>query len=326
MLAALVSLAKVPFGPAQSAIIPALATTPTELTAANVVGSTIDSVGFFAGPAIAGIVLGFASVPTVFMITAGAMVWSAFFVALIHGPPPGAETPVEPPSEAPAQPRFLEQALAGFKTLASEPRLRLLVGLLVAQTLVAGALAVLTVSIALNLLDLGNSGVGYLDTAFGIGALVGAVGAAGMVGLRRLSIPFVAGVALWGPPLAIIGIWPREAVAYICLGLVGLGNTLVDVAGFTLVQRAVPNAVLARVVSVMQMLWLTAIAVGAIIAPALINGLGIKTALIVTGLFLPVLLILFGPQLVRIDAAATAPDLDRLELLRGTPISVPCLP
>ena len=31
-----------------------------------------------------------------------------------------------------------------------------------------------------------------------------------------------AGVALWGPPVAIIGIWPREAVAYICLGVVGL--------------------------------------------------------------------------------------------------------
>ena len=147
-----------------------------------------------------------------------------------------------------------------------------------------------------------------------------------MVGLRRLSIPFVAGVALWGPPVAIIGIWPREAVAYICLGLVGLGNTLVDVAGFTLVQRAVPNAVLARVVSVMQMLWLTAIAVGAIIAPALINGLGLKTALIVTGLFLPVLLILFGPSLSGSTRPRRRPTSIASSCCAARRFSVPCLP
>ena len=136
----------------------------------------------------------------------------------------------------------------------------------------------------------------------------------------RLSIPFIAGAALWGPPIAIIGIWPHAAVAYVCLGLVGFGNTLVDVAGFTLVQRAVPNTILARVVGVMQMLWLTAIGLGAVVTPVFINGIGLKSALIVAGCFLPVLLILFGPRLVRIDAAASAPDRDRLELLRGTPI------
>lgn len=320
VLAGLASLARVPFGPAEAAIIPALAETPSELTAANVVGSTIESTGFFVGPALAGIALGFASIPTVFMITAAAMLWSAFFVARIHAPPPGAETPLEPAAEIPVRPGVLEQALAGFKTLAAEQRLRLLVGLLAAQTLVAGALQVLNVSLSIEVLDLGKSGVGYLSAAFGIGALIGAVGAAGMVGLRRLSIPFVGGVALWGPPLVIIGIWPREAVAYVCLGLVGFGNTFVDVAGFTLVQRAVPNSVLARAVGVVQMLWVTAIGIGAVLVSPLISRLGVEDAFIVTGCFLPALLIVFGPQLVRIDAAATAPERDRLDLLRGTPI------
>jgi len=324
VLSGLVGLAKVPFGPAESAIVPTLATTPTELTAANVVDSTIDSVGFFAGPAIAGVLLGFASVPTVFMFTAGAILWSTFFVARLR-PPRLEETsaPAREESAAETVVPFFERAAAGFKTLAVEPRLRLLVGLLVAQTFVAGALQVLSVSIALALLHTGNAGVGYLNVAFGIGALVGVVGAAGMVGLRRLSIPFIVGVALWGPPVAIIGAWPREAVAFVCLGAVGAGNTLVDVAGFTLIQRAVPSDVLARVFGVLQMLWLTAIGLGAVIVPALIGGLGIKTALIVTGCFLPALIVLFGPRLIRIDAAATAPDRDRLALLQGTPIFGP---
>jgi MFS family permease len=322
-LAGLVGVAKVPFGPAESAIEPALAETPTELTAANVVGSTIDSAGFFIGPAIAGIILGFASVPAVFTITAAMMLWSAVLIARIREPQAQTPPTPEPAAAQVDKPRFLPQAIVGFKTLALDPRLRLLVGLLVAQTVISGALQVLTVSVALSLLGIGVSGVGYLNTAFGIGALVGAVVAAGMVGIRRLSIPFIVGAALWGPPIAIIGIWPHAAVAYICLGIVGLGNTLVDVAGFTLVQRAVPNVVLARVVGVMQMLWLTAMGLGAVITPVFINGLGLKAALIVAGCFLPALLVLFGPRLVRIDAAATAPDRDRLGLLQGTPIFGP---
>jgi MFS family permease len=320
VLAGLVGVAKVPFGPAESAIEPALARTPIELTAANVVGSTIDSVGFFVGPAIAGIILGFASVPAVFTITAVLMLWSAFLIARIR-PPQAAAPPTPAGAEAPVEkPGVLSRAIVGFKTLTVDPRLRLLVGLLVAQTVISGALQVLTVSIALSLLGLGVSGVGYLNTAFGIGALVGAIGAAGMLGIRRLSVPFIAGAALWGPPIAIIGIWPREAVAYVCLGLVGFGNTLVDVAGFTLVQRAVPNSVLARVFGVMQMLWLTSMGIGAIITPAFISRIGLQSTLIVAGCFLPALLVLLGPRLIRIDAAATAPDRDRLELLRRTPI------
>ncbi len=320
VLAGLIGVAKVPFGPAESAIEPALATTPIELTAANVVGSTIDSVGFFVGPAIAGIILGFASVPAVFTITAVMMLWSAFLIARIR-PPQAADPPTPVPADVAVEQRgMFSRAIVGFKTLAVDSRLRLLVGLLVAQTVISGALQVLTVSMAISLLGLGVSGVGYLNTAFGIGALIGAIGAAGMVGIRRLSIPFIVGAALWGPPIAIIGIWPREAVAYACLGLVGFGNTLVDVAGFTLVQRAVPNTVLARVFGVMQMLWLTAMGLGAIITPAFISGIGLESTLIVAGCFLPALLVLLGPRLVRIDAAATAPDRDRLELLQRTPI------
>jgi hypothetical protein len=122
----------------------------------------------------------------------------------------------------------------------------------------------------------------------------------------------------------IIGVWPREAVALVCLGLLGAGNTLIDVAGFTLVQRAVPTTILARVFGVLQMLWLGTIGIGAIIAPGLISGLGgIRAALIATGCFVPALLVVFGLRLIRIDAAASAPDRDRLTLLRRSPIFAP---
>jgi hypothetical protein len=101
-----------------------------------------------------------------------------------------------------------------------------------------------------------------------------------------------------------------------------VGNSLVDVAAFTLIQRAVPEQVLARVFGVVQMLWVLTVGVGGLIAVPLVNELGAETALIVTGVFLPVLVAVLGPRLLRIDAEATAPG-PELSVLRSTPIFAP---
>ncbi len=49
--------------------------------------------------------------------------------------------------------------------------------LLTAQTTVFGAVQVFIVVSALELLDLGEGGVGYLNAAIGVGAFIGAVAA-----------------------------------------------------------------------------------------------------------------------------------------------------
>ena len=87
-------------------------------------------------------------------------------------------------------------------------------------------------------------------------------------------------------PLILLGIWPTVIAAILLLGVIGLGNSLVDVAMFTLIQRSVPDYVLARVFGVIQMLWLGSVGIGAIVAPLLINWLGLDGALIVSGALL----------------------------------------
>ncbi len=54
--------------------------------------------------------------------------------------------------------------LEGFRSIVREPSLRFLIGLFTAQTFVAGLLAVYTVVLAIEPLDLGNAGVGYLES------------------------------------------------------------------------------------------------------------------------------------------------------------------
>jgi len=318
VLAGLVGVAATAFRPAEAALIPTLARTAEELTAANVAASTIESVGIFGGPALGGLLLAATGPGTVFVVTAGLLLWSAFVVAGIR---PVAGTKA---AEREAV-SVLEELLAGFRTIARERRLRLLVGLFAAQTFVDGMLNVLIVVVALKLLDTGTAGVGFLNSAVGIGGLLGALAAAALVGRRRLAADFGLGIFIWGVPIALVAVWPNQVFALVLLGIVGIGNTLVDVSGMTMLQRAAPDEVLARVFGVLESLLLLTIGLGALVAPLLLNWLGTRGALIAAGALLPLLVVPAWPRLNAIDRAAVIPA-DRLELMRSSAIFAPLPP
>ncbi len=311
------TIATTPFRSSQAALTPGLATTPEELTAANAVASGVESIAVFAGPALAGVLFAVASTGVVFTVTALLIVASAAFLLLVR-----VEHVAEPRRELQAS-TIAAERLAGFTTLGRNPSLRLMMVLLTAQTTIFGAVQVFIVVTALELLDLGDGGVGYLNAAIGIGAFVGAVAALSLTGARRLSPAFLAGIVMIGIPLIAIGVWQDVVVALIALALMGVGSSLVDVAGLTLVQRAVPDDVLARVFGVIQMLWLASIGIGAALVPVLIAWLGVETAFIVTGAFLPILVLALGASVARIDAAVTAPSSEELRILAAVPIFAP---
>jgi MFS family permease len=315
LIAGLVNIAATPFRPAQAALTPALARTPEELTAANVVSSTIESVGIFGGPAIGGVVLAASGASTVFVLTACLMLFSTVLIGVIHAPVQERRAP-EP---------VRQELLAGAQAILRTARLRLLVGLFAAQTFVDGMLNVLIVVIALQLLDSGKAGVGFLNSAVGIGGLLGALLAAVLIGRKRMASDFGLGIFIWGLPIALVAVWPNEVFALVLLGIVGIGNTLVDVSGMTLMQRAAPEEVLARVFGVLESVILVTVGLGAIAAPGLLSLLGTRGALIVAGALLPILVIPAWPLLTAIDRSAAVPA-HRLELLRSIDLFAPLPP
>jgi MFS family permease len=315
-IAGLVGVAATAFRPAEAALIPSLARTPEELTAANVAASTIESVGIFCGPALGGLLLAASGPGLVFLVTAGTVLWSAF---LVMGIRPVAAAEEREGLEAVS---IVDELLAGFRTIVRERRLRLLVALFSAQTFVDGMLNVLIVVIALKLLDTGNAGVGFLNSAVGIGGLLGALAAAALVGRGRQAADFGVGIFIWGIPIALVAVWPNQAFVLVLLAVVGIGNTIVDVSGMTLLQRSAPDDVLARVFGVLESLLLLTIGLGALVAPILLNWLGTRGALIVAGALLPLVVIPAWPRLNAIDRAAHVP-VERLELLGVNPIFAP---
>ena len=316
-LAVVAALTGTAFAPAQSALLPSLARSAEELTAANATSTMIEGVGFFIGPALAGLALTFTSVEVVFALTALLFLWSALVLSRIRADSRGDRS-----GQAAS---ILREALAGFHTIVGEPRLRLVVGLYGAQTLVAGIMRVLLVVTALEILDLGPSGVGFLNSADGVGALAGVLVLLGVISTGRLAGIFGVGILLWGVPLVLLGIRPSVPLALLCFGIVGVGNVLVDVGGLTLLQRMAPDEVRARVFGVLESVFLATIGIGAILAALLKSAFGPQGALIAAGAGLTAVVLLFWRRLGAVEAPAPVPE-SELALLRSIPIFAPLAP
>ena len=217
-----------------------------------------------------------------------------------------------------------EELLGGFRVVAQDPRPRLLVGLFAAQALVRGALNVLIVVMAFRLLHAGATWVGYLTAALGAGGLFGAFAAVTLQG-RRLAAPFGVGLLLWGLPIAALALWPNKIWALLMLAIVGVGNSLEDVGGFSLLQRIIHDEVLARVLGVVWGMAMAGVAVGFLVGPPLVHFVGIRGAAAVIGLSLAVVVMLSWRRLVSIDRAVAAPvqelsALDKVPIFRSLPL------
>ncbi len=314
VLAVLVVVAEPLFRSAQAALTPALVSTPEELTAANVLASGVESVGLFLGPALGALLLAATGVALVFGATAGLLVVAILLVARI-----GVAGEPSPETGDTGRVRSL---LAGWRTIAEDPGLRVVVGLFSLQTFVAGMFNVLVVVLAIEVLELGTPGVGLLDGVVGIGAVGGVALVAGIAGRNRLATSFGVGLMLWGVPLALAAATSQIAVVVLLLVLVGVGNTLVDVTGITLLQRSAPDAVLGRVFGAFEALIVMTMGIGSLLAPIFVAWVGPRGALLVAGLILPAALLPLWRPLVRIDTAARAPA-EAVELLSRVPMFAP---
>ena len=268
--------------PIQNALLPALARTPSELIAANVASSLGEGLGTFAGPLLAGI-----------LVASTGSVEASVLIAAVFAGAAAAVTGVRFEGEADA--RGGASAAGGARVRIADapavlrryPTATLVMGDFVAQVFVRGVFIALTVAISIELLDLGEGGVGLLNSAVGLGGLVGALGALGLAGGARLGTVFVVALAVWGLPLVLIGAWPVAAIALVALFVTGVSNAILDVSGFTLVQRAVGNEDRVTVFAVMEALFGVGLLTGSLTAPALDALIGPRGALVVAGAILP---------------------------------------
>ena len=314
LLAAVVGISSTLFRPALQAILPSLARTPEELIASNGATSTIESLGMLVGPLAAGALVAVADPGVVFFVAAGALLVAAALLAGVHCEGRIQVTAADRGESA------RELVLGGFRAI-NHPRPRLIVSLFFAQTFVRGCLNVLIVVFAFRVLDKGGGTVGLLMASIGLGGLFGAFGAMTLEG-RRLAAPLGVALVFWGLPIALLAPRPYLPAALVLLAVVGAANSVEDVAGFTLLQRIVPDELLTRALGVTWGIAMGGLAIGSICAPAIVAAVGPRTAFAIVGSILPVLTLICWRWLVRIDHEVAAPAAE-LELVHGVPMFAP---
>jgi hypothetical protein len=268
------------------------------------------------GPALAGVVLALSGAGTALAVAA-AFLGAAFLALWRLRVPAPAQDARRGPSRGPV--RNVADGAASLLRIA-RPAGYVVLGF--AQTFVRGALLVLLVVVALDVLSLGSGAVGWLNAAIGAGGLVGGALMARLARLSRLGRLFVLGVTLWGLPLVALGATSTTAVAYLALVAVGVGNAVEDASAYTLLPRLLGNRKAAPALGAFEIVVFAGMSAGSATAPAISDWLGPHGALIALGGTLAVLALAYLPRYMQIDRTIPVPG-PEIGVLRGLAMFAP---
>lgn len=282
VLATVAAAAGAPVRPTQVTLMPAIARSPGELVAANTAWSTGEGLGAFGGPFIAGALMAANFHSAVAAVAAVAFIVTAAIAAGLR---------FEQAADASGGGRHSGGGLRlrdGLRAIRQRPVLAWSMLGTYGQVVTRGLLNALVVVAAIELLGMGQGGLGLLSAALGLGGLVGAIFAISWTRPEQLIRTEIIGLVFWGLPIAVIGILPWPAVALAAMVVIGVANATYDVALFTIFQRGCPNDDRAPVMSVLEsVIGLGAIS-GSLLAPVLLI-FGTRGALLAAGAILPIL-------------------------------------
>ncbi len=313
VLATIAAAASAPVRPTQVTLMPAIARSPGELVAANTAWSTGEGLGAFGGPVVAGALMAVHLHGAVAAIAAVAYLLTAAVAAGV---------------------RFEQAAdVSGGSRRGSGGGLRLTDGLRAVrrrpvlawsmlgtygQVLTRGLLNALVVVAAIQLLGMGQAGLGLLSAAIGLGGLVGAIFVLSSTRSERFVRTEVAGLVFWGLPLAVVGLLPNPVVALAAMVVIGISNAIYDVALFTILQRGSSNEERAPIMSVLEGVIGVGAITGSLLAPVLLLAFGTRGALVAAGAILPILALVIYRRIGQ-DERISLVDEDLVHLLRRVP-------
>jgi MFS family permease len=296
--------------PAQSTLIPSLAATPDQLTAANVVAGWVEAGGIAAAGSLTGVLISVGGVACVFAVCAALGAVATLLVFKLQVPPLAAQQEHDPPVAVGLS--------ANVRLAVRQPRLRLMLALLTAEAAVVGALDLRFVILAVTVLGRSPAWAGYLNSAYGVGAILAATVSVLLVG-RRLGAPILAAALLLSGALAALAAGLGLAGTVALLTVAGASRALLDVASRSLLQRSVPAQSLGQIFGLLEGLTMAGLAIGAVLVPVLVHFGGSRLALLGVAAVLPLAAASGGRALFGLDVQAPVPVVE-IALLRSIPL------
>src|SRR5512144_529600 len=148
--------------PVHRAALPGLAATPRELVAGNAASTTAEGLGAFLGPLACGL-----------LITGGGpeAVLGLFGLLLLGAAASVAGLRTAGPAPRDRADTALRGALAGVHQLGRDRAAMVLLLMVAGQYVVVGAMDILLMVVAIDVLETGTSGPGFLASALGVGSV-----------------------------------------------------------------------------------------------------------------------------------------------------------
>ncbi|MCU1390461.1 MAG: transporter [Ilumatobacteraceae bacterium] len=290
--------------PAFAVVVPGLVTTASELTASNVLTGYCDGASVLFGPLIASLLLAVDGAALVFaacaVLTAAGFVLTVLLVRLDL--PPAVQ-----PGHAARHGGSTAQLLYNARLLSEQPGSISLLAVLGGQYVLTGALDLLSVIIAVDVLRLGDDGPGYLSAAFGVGAIIGGLASTLIVGRRRLAPAVVVSMVAVGTSLAVLGGVTNHVTVFVLLPVIGVSRTVLDLSGRVLLQRSAPQSALASVFAILEVLAGIGTAIGSILVQVAVAAISVRAAMVLVAAFFILLAAATAKRLGRVDLRADAP-------------------
>ena len=248
ILAAIFGVFEAFFWPALSTIVPML-TGASQLPAANALMQGSQQLTGLVGPAVAGLLVAAVQTGPAFAIDSVSFVVAAVALLLVTG---GRRSRPDAAQTGAASEGLFATIRAGIREAWRDPAIRTIFVLTAAFNL--AFTGPISVGIAWAARDhWGGSAVfGILLSAFGAGALVGAIGAGSMGRVQQLGWATLAVAALLGVGLAAIGLAPNAVIAFIVLLAMGLGVGFINVRSVAWLQARVPDAMRGRIIGLVS--------------------------------------------------------------------------
>ncbi len=309
-LAALDAAIGTSFWPAHTALLPELSRSRDELAASNAVASVVENSGLLVGPLAAGLLFVVFDTSAVFAAGSGVFLLGAVLAATIV---------TDRRRAAGHHHRVRAELLDGLRVVIHNRGPLVVIGLWTFESLLLGAIDVFTVVVAIDLLEIGDSGVGFLGAVNGAGGVIGAIA---MTTFSRGN-PFGRylgwGLLLMGGGLLLAGVVPALLTVLIGFLLIGIAGGQIDIAAQTLLQRTVGESHLGRVLGIFEGLYWGSLGIGGLLAGWLIATTNIVAAVVGCGVALVVVSVAARASLRRVDGSIAVPGA-RLEALCGNPI------
>jgi MFS family permease len=272
-LAMAVTLAVTTTRPTVSTILPAVADDPRQLAAANAAMAWIEGSAMLVGPALTALCLAFVGSWLAFVVFTALLVVA--FVA-------GVGVRVE---HAVVQEGAERVALvAASRAVRQEAGIRSVLVASAASSFAVGALDILYVVLAVDVLGGRDANASWLNAAFGVGALVGGAIALALSSGRGLWRRVVVAGGVLGVLLALLGAG-SDTVAVACtLAACGVAQAVLVVSVRTLLQRVAELRLLCHVFALQEAAHLAMLLLGALLVPFFVDTFGARGAGVGVGL------------------------------------------